>query len=248
MPYHLCIDIGNSRVKAAIIATQTSQIVSLHRTNDADLAWLSMALEQYKISGIALASVRLPDKELEFFLTNYPAVVMPFSHQTPLPIANAYLTPHTLGLDRLAAITGAYYLHPKQHVLKIEAGTCLTLDFLQANGTYLGGSIAPGLHLRLQALHQFTQRLPLVSLSDETDFTGNTTETSINRGVLWGMVAEINGLIDLYSQKWQPLTVVLTGGDAALLANKLKNPIFATPNLVLYGLHKILAFNHPESI
>jgi type III pantothenate kinase len=107
----------------------------------------------------------------------------------------------------------------------------------------LGGSIAPGLQMRLNALNTFTARLPLVSLEGDHLLIGNTTETSIRSGVLSGSLAEIRGMINQYGEAYQDLIVLLTGGDTNYFERNLKSNIFAVPNLVLYGLRDILKHN-----
>jgi type III pantothenate kinase len=166
------------------------------------------------------------------------------SDQTALPVLNQYKTPQTLGADRIAAAVGANYLFTGHNCLVFDAGTCITHDFITAEGAYQGGGIAPGLRMKLKALHTFTERLPLVEqIPDNFLLTGQTTQESILSGVLAGTVAELNGLIGQYSEKAQQLTVILCGGDAGFFESKLKGRIFVIPELVLIGLHRILTYN-----
>ena len=164
---------------------------------------------------------------------------------TPVPLRNAYATPHTLGADRLAAAVGAAGLRPGQSTLIVDAGTALKFD-LVTNGTYYGGSIAPGLSMRFRALHTFTGRLPLLELPapDATiPLVGDSTTGSLLSGVVNGTLAEITGLIAQYQQLYPGLGVLLTGGDAAFLAARLSARIFVVPELVLLGLNRILAYH-----
>jgi type III pantothenate kinase len=163
-----------------------------------------------------------------------------------VPLANAYATPATLGADRLAAAVGAAGLWPGRAVLVVDAGTALKLDLVTADGTYHGGSIAPGLAMRLRALHEFTGRLPLLPLPAPhatVALVGGSTEGSLLSGVVNGTVAELNGLLAQYCAQHQALVVLLTGGDAAFLAPRLVGRIFVVPELVLLGLYRILAYN-----
>ncbi|MDJ0364438.1 type III pantothenate kinase [Hymenobacter sp. H14-R3] len=168
---------------------------------------------------------------------------------TPVPLRNAYATPHTLGPDRLAAAVGAARLRPGQATLVLDAGTALKLDLVTADGTYHGGSIAPGLRMRLQALHTFTGRLPLLELppaSEAVQLIGDSTASCLLSGVLRGTAAEVRGLVAEYRQQHPQLALVLTGGDAEYLAvalAPLAGRIFAVPELVLLGLDKILRYN-----
>lgn len=166
------------------------------------------------------------------------------SAQTALPVLNNYKTPQTLGADRIAAAAGANYFFPGRNCLVFDAGTAITHEFITSDGSYMGGGIAPGLRMKLKALHTFTQRLPLVDqIPDDFPLTGQTTQESILSGVLAGTVAELNGLIQLYSEKAPDLTVILCGGDAGFFESKLKGRIFVIPELVLIGLHRILTYN-----
>ncbi|AYA37998.1 type III pantothenate kinase [Hymenobacter oligotrophus] len=168
--------------------------------------------------------------------------------ETPLPIANAYATPHTLGADRLAAAVGAAHLLPGRPVLIVDAGTCIKCDLVAADGTFLGGSIAPGLRMRLQAMHHFTDRLPELALPSAHDavtlaLCGTDTRTAMLSGALHGAVAEVNGLLSSYRQQHPTLAVALAGGDAAFFESRLKGHIFVLTELVLLGLHRILVHN-----
>ncbi|MCB2380151.1 type III pantothenate kinase [Hymenobacter sp. BT635] len=166
---------------------------------------------------------------------------------TSLPIRNAYATPHTLGADRLAAAAGAAWFWPGQSTLIIDAGTAIKCDWVEDGRTFRGGSIAPGLRLRFEALHTFTGRLPLVAMPTDTaapvTLTGDDTQAAIRSGVLNGAVAEVNGFIDAYQAQNPGLRVVLAGGDAGFFQPRLKGRIFVIPELVLIGLHRILVHN-----
>ncbi|TGE20708.1 type III pantothenate kinase [Hymenobacter aquaticus] len=166
---------------------------------------------------------------------------------TPLPIRNAYATPHTLGADRLAAAVGAAWLWPTRSTLIIDAGTAIKCDWVEDGHTFRGGSIAPGLRLRFEALHTFTGRLPLVAMPTDPaaplPLTGTDTQAAIRSGVLNGAVAEVNGFIEAYRAQHPGLQVVLAGGDAGFFQPRLKGRIFVIPELVLIGLHRILVHN-----
>ncbi len=164
-----------------------------------------------------------------------------FDSTTPIPIKNNYSQPQNLGADRLAAAIGAWTLAPGQSSLIIDLGTAITYDLLTAEGVYEGGNIAPGIYLRMKALHENTKALPLPELSvgDFPEF-GRDTLTAIKAGVLQGIFHEINGYIIQHQHKHPELLTFLTGGDLIYFVGKLKIGIFARPNLVLTGLHRIL--------
>ena len=238
---NLVIDIGNSTHKWAVFA-DGGELVDLQQQHQLTPDLLQVTLNRYPISHSICSAVGAYDSQLISILedkTNYHE----FSYLSRLPIELCYETPQTLGLDRIANAVGAFSLYPHQDILSIQAGTCLVFDFIDHNSRYLGGSISPGIEMRFKALHHFTQKLPLVEKRDIDFFIGDSTQHSIESGVLHGIIDEINTSIDRYAQQATDLKVLLTGGDAAFLRNSIKNTIFAPSNLVLLGLHKILQLN-----
>ncbi|NNK40613.1 MAG: type III pantothenate kinase, partial [Winogradskyella sp.] len=160
-----------------------------------------------------------------------------------LPFINKYETPKTLGVDRIALVSASVLHFPDQNVLIIDAGTCVTYDFITNDNNYIGGAISPGLSMRYRALNTFTAKLPLLNVQQPKSVVGKTTESSIHSGVVNGIVLEIDGVIDQYKEQFGDLTVILTGGDGKFLSNQLKNSIFANSNFLLQGLNYILQFN-----
>ena len=145
-----------------------------------------------------------------------------------------------MGVDRLALVSAFAKAYPKQNGLIIDAGTCITYDFINAEGVYLGGAISPGLRLRYTSLHNLTANLPLLETKEVEQWIGDTTESAIHSGVYNGLIQEIDGVIAQYKDKYEPLVVILTGGDAHILSKRLKNSIFAHSNFLLEGLNYIL--------
>jgi len=163
---------------------------------------------------------------------------------TPLPVINCYKSPETLGYDRIASVSGAHTFFPDQDVLVIDAGTAVTYDVVTSAGEYLGGNIAPGMHMRFKALHRFTSRLPLLEASENgAEIWGTTTEKAILSGVINGMVFEMEGFIGMFSEQFNQPKIVLTGGDAKSFEKKLKSSIFVVSHLNLIGLNRILEHN-----
>lgn len=165
------------------------------------------------------------------------------THKTALPIKNQYKTPKTLGRDRLSVAVAAAGIFPKKNSLIIDAGTCITYDFIDKNKIYHGGSITPGVEMRLKAMNAFTAKLPLVTRKALSSTIGKDTVTSIRTGAQHGATMEMEGYIRHYQALYGRLEVLLTGGDAKYFAKKLKTQIFVNPNLVLIGLNKILNYN-----
>lgn len=162
---------------------------------------------------------------------------------TPAPVVNLYETPATLGPDRLAAVIGSRLIKPTGPNLVIDCGTCITYDILDAGDRYLGGAISPGMDLRFRSLNNFTSNLPLINFEEPDGLLGKNTKASILSGVIWGIVAEMEGVIARYREIFPGLSVFLSGGGAKYFDSKLRGAIFVEPDLVLYGLNKILRFN-----
>ncbi len=170
---------------------------------------------------------------------------MSLDYDTPLPINNKYSSKQTLGRDRIAAVVGASKIFPGRNILVIDAGTCITYDFINNKNEYLGGAISPGLRMRFKALNKFTGRLPAVEHrgTEIPDLIGDTTEGSILSGVINGLSGEINGFINSYKSNNNRLETIITGGDHKYFDKLLKYKTFAAPFLVLDGLKGILDFN-----
>ncbi|MBP5557499.1 MAG: type III pantothenate kinase [Bacteroidales bacterium] len=238
---YLVIDIGNTLQKAAVFSSE-GEMLSMVSEQELPTPAIVQLIDEFHVTHSILSSVGTERPDICRLLTER-TLLTDFSHTTPLPIHINYRTPQTLGLDRIASAVAAHTLFPHENVLAIQAGTCLVTDFITADGHYLGGSISPGLDMRFDALHHYTQRLPQVERQKVNSLTGTTTEESILNGVTYGMIDEINGIIERYLQRYETIKVVFTGGNKDDLQNSIKFPIFAASNIVLYGLCKILIFN-----
>ncbi|WP_201977807.1 type III pantothenate kinase [Hymenobacter rubidus] len=240
----LALDIGNTAVKAGCFDGPVLCEMAAGLTAAEVVGLVKRWQPQHVIVASVAEDAVLTVEELRDMV---PGDILAFSAgSTAVPLRNAYATPHTLGADRLAGAVGAATLRPGRDTLVVDAGTALKFDLATADGTYHGGSIAPGLGMRLRALHTFTGRLPLVELpaADATiPLVGDSTTGSLLSGVVNGTVAEITGLIAHYQQRYPGLGVLLTGGDAAFLAARLPARIFVVPELVLLGLNRILAYH-----
>jgi len=234
----LVVDVGNTAVKLAVYQnTEPIARASFPILSEGEMiTWV----EQFDVRRSLLVSVTSTPATLIAYLRSSTDFHF-FDEKTPLPVNNAYATPHTLGRDRLANACAAVSLYPRQDVLIVDAGTCLKFDLVTSDGRYRGGSIAPGLTMRFEALHHYCPALPRVDPVGESPLTGDSTHTSIRSGVLNGMAAEITGMIQQYQAAYPTIRLVLTGGDTNTLVNRLQKDIFAVPGLTLHGLHAILS-------
>ncbi len=195
---------------------------------------------QYDLEKAIVSSViKLSEEEKRAF-DDLQCRTIWFSCDTPSLLNIKYKTPHTLGPDRLAAAIGAWNLAKGRNILIIDAGSAITIDFVDSKGNYHGGNISPGIKMRLRALHEFTGKLPLVEKEGDTPQMGYDTETAIRSGVINGICREIDGYIATIKEKYGDVLVFLTGGDENPLKNNIKSRIFADKYLVAKGLNRIL--------
>ncbi len=294
----LVIDIGNTLCKAAVFNEEDhiealwsgtsvdvrsiTKLIETHHPRAAIVSSVRNAVQSSKTTATVGAQGKGIDGTLAF-LEKYGFPVVIAGPHLQLPVAISYKTPGTLGTDRLAAAVAARHLFPDHNVVVIIAGTCLTTDGVTKDGEYLGGTIAPGLHMRLKALHHFTGNLPLMDfpgqhymennnvsgpgngndprvalpgqpmggpdafasgeLVGQIPMPGQSTREAILSGVVNGMIAEMNGLTDMWREKIRIFNVILSGGDGKIFDKKLKNRIFAVANIVLHGLNQMLRHN-----
>jgi type III pantothenate kinase len=235
---NLAIDIGNTRVKTGVF--DRNDLVDAQVYDQMDIASLQALINDTGVTHVIAASTA---ELLDVDAFSVPGVFLRFSSMTPVPIENGYRTPETLGQDRLAGMVAASWLLPNSNVLVIDAGTCITYDLLEESGTYVGGNIAPGLEMRYHAMHEYTQRLPLVQRGETGTLLGGTTQEALQNGGLMGVLMEIAGYIELLKNKYTQVNTLLTGGDAQYLADHLNTGLNVQPHLILIGLNQILQFN-----
>ena len=236
---NLCIDLGNTFAKTGLFDG-----LSLVEMN-AKLTYEE--LKGYVLSKcpekIIICSVSVSEEQLKELLTGLSAEVILLKHSTKIPISNNYETPETLGMDRIAAAVGAQSIFPNMNVIIIDMGTCIKYDLLDASGAFQGGIISPGMRMRFKAMHTFTKRLPLLEASEIPPLLGKNTQAAMQSGVVNGIIAELNGIIEQYQQVLTNFNVVFTGGDAAFFETRIKYPNFVIPELILQGLNRILIHN-----
>ncbi|MGL4908995.1 MAG: type III pantothenate kinase [Bacteroidales bacterium] len=238
---NLVVDIGNTGVKIATMDGNdiVELLVDASQTLEKGLAFLR---NHQHIQQCIVSSVRNDDDATVCLLRQALPSALWFNTHTSLPIKNAYTSPSTLGPDRLAAAVGASCVFPQENVLIIDAGTALTYDLITADSTYLGGNISLGIDMRFNALHTFTQKLPLCQITSDVPLIGNDTQTAIVAGVLNGVLYEVEANLQQFALKYSNLKFIFTGGNVEFFVNHLKKTIFVNSNLVLIGLNRIL--NH----
>lgn len=246
MAINLTIDQGNSAAKLAL--WDNEQLIDLFIVDSLTPHELNSFLMRHKtpVDAAIYCSVASRGQEIIQWLKNHASKVMRLSSQTPIPLKIDYLTPNTLGADRVAACTGAWHLCPGSDLLVVDAGTAVTYDHVSASGHFVGGNIAPGMSMRLEALHRFTARLPRVEVPrdlTEASLFGKDTASAMISGAIFGIV----GALSYYrSMLPENAKVVLTGGWAPELSKICQFQTVVDQNLVSRGLNRILIYNENQ--
>lgn len=237
----LCFDFGNTRLKCAVFVNKDfAEEVVLPNDSVEEMENL---IEKFHPHRSILSSVIDHNPELEEVLRQ-KTLFHKLSYDSKLPITSPVGKPHTIGADRLAMVVAVVDLYPNQHNLVIGLGTCITYNFVNKYHQFIGGSISPGMEMRFKSLEYYTAKLPYIQPDWNFPLLGYDTKTNIQSGVIAGMSKEIDGIIDLYKEKYGNFNVHLTGGDISWFAPLLKNKIFADPSLIYKGLYAISEYNH----
>lgn len=239
---NLIVDIGNSFIKLAVFDSSVLVEKKIILPKDFETTIKEINRSFPKLSHSIISSVGDFSEAHLQLLKNHVRVHI-LSHDSKVPFINKYETPKTLGVDRIALVSAAAFQYPNKNVLIIDAGSCITYDILNHRNEYLGGAISPGISMRYKAMHSFTSKLPLLETRIPNTFIGTTTQSSMDVGVMQGVVNEIEGFITLYKNQFSDLTTILTGGDLHFLRDTIKNDIFAHSNFLLEGLNHILEIN-----
>jgi len=237
---NLVVDIGNSTLKVAIFDKKlmTSKFIYTNQS----LNIFSDLFKNNVIDNCLISNVSTIDKNILDFL-KINSNLFSINESINLPFINLYKTKNTLGHDRIALVSAAAIDFPDQNTLIIDTGTCITYDFKNSENEYLGGGISPGIQMRFKSLNSQTSKLPLSTINLDYKLIGDDTNSSINSGVVHGVISEINGIINQYQERFKNIKIILTGGDSNFLLKKIKNTIFADQNFLLKGLNYLLEDN-----
>ena len=241
---NLAVDIGNTRMKWALFEGDRmvkADVAERDADGHCDLCglWQQMGVTVDRAMVCATGKLNL-DK-----LVLGTERVEVLSCGTPMPIALDYATPATLGPDRIAAACGARKMCEGRGCVIVDAGTCITVDYLDADGVFRGGAILPGVEMKFRALHTFTAKLPLYTDVDfrQEPVTGRSTQESMEAGVLTATRFAVEGFVSYYREKEPDTAVLLTGGDANWVWGegrlRVDNCVWE-PYLVMIGLNEIM--------
>lgn len=238
----LCFDFGNTNKKVAVF--KKDKLIEQFYLADDNAETIEKLVQETKANRSILSSVVRHNAEVEIVLqdlTSYHKL----SAATKLNFTTPVGKPESIGADRLALVSAAVHFYPGRHNLVIGMGSCITYNYITPNAEFVGGSISPGMDMRFKAMHEHTALLPLVSADWTIPLIGYDTKTNLQSGVVYGIIAELDGLIDQYQQRFGNFNAVLTGGNSAFFAGQVKNRIFADHNFLYKGLYALSQINCP---
>jgi type III pantothenate kinase len=237
----VCFDFGNTRLKYAVFSDSAFQYEKI--LPDAQVSTITNLMKEVSPHKTILSSVIEHKKEIEIVLAAHSKFHL-LSNATNLPFTTPVSKPETIGADRLAICAAAVKFFPDTHNLVVGLGTCITYNFVDKYKQFLGGGISPGMAMRLKSLKDYTAKLPLITADWNFPLIGYDTKTNITGGVILGMAKEIDGIIDLYAERYNNFNVILTGGDSYYFAQLMKNKIFADAQLIYKGLYALSEYNN----
>ena len=238
---NLVVDIGNNFFKLGIFEN-SNLVFSFFDKNDKIDVEIEKIIRSYsKITSALISNVS--SIKINDILNKLNIKIYELDSTFIFPFKLNYKTPESLGNDRLALAAAATILFPNSNNLVIDAGTCITIDFIDNNNHFMGGSISPGVKMRYDSLNHYTANLPLLKNENNFNYPGDSTNASIHAGIIGGVSNEINGFIKQINSRNDKVNVILTGGDAKILSKTLKITIFANQNFILEGLNIILNLN-----
>ena len=238
---NLVVDIGNNFFKLGIFEN-SNLVFSFFDKNDKIHVEIEKIIRSYsKITSALISNVS--SIKINDILNKLNIKIYELDSTFIFPFKLNYKTPESLGNDRLALAAAATILFPNSNNLVIDAGTCITIDFIDNNNHFMGGSISPGVKMRYDSLNHYTANLPLLKNENSFNYPGDSTNASIHAGIIGGVSNEINGFIKQINSRNDKVNVILTGGDAKILSKTLKITIFANQNFILEGLNSILNLN-----
>jgi type III pantothenate kinase len=237
----LCFDFGNTRKKVAVF--KNDQIVETIVLPNDDLDTIQKLITDFKPSKTVLSSVVNHNQAIEKLLddnTQFHKLSVATNINFTTPVGK----PETIGADRLALVCAAVHFYPKKNNLVIGLGSCITYNFVNQAHEFLGGGISPGMDMRFKSMNDYTALLPLEKETWNFPLIGYDTRTNLQSGVLVGMAAEIEGVIQRYKEKFNNFNVVLTGGNTHYFAGQFKYRIFADHNFLFKGLYALSELNN----
>ncbi len=245
----LAIDIGNTNIVFALCDKDTTKAqwrirTDIHRTSDEYAVWLLSLMEHASILAsnvtAAIISSVVPDANfsVKCFVRQYlkcePRLVGDGGIDVGMPVLLD--NPVELGADRLINAFAAWSTW-KQAAIIIDFGTATTFDVVSSKGEYLGGVIAPGINLSLEALQRAAAKLHGISIAHPTAVIGRNTTAAMQSGIFYGYTGLIEGIVArIKAERGEAMRVVATGGLAPLYGEATKMIDVVDADLTIRGL------------
>lgn len=227
---NLLVITGNTALKA-IWAEGMTLGKAFRYQGEKRLEYLLSLMEKEKPEVLTIASVDgVLSEEEEILRRECSHLIILDSRHTSYLLK--YDFPEYLSYDRAAGLIAVRYLFKNKACTVFDFGTSMKVDFLSSDGRYRGGNVSPGCMTRIKSLNRYCKNIPLVDIPDIPLHEGNSLETSVQSGVVLGIMFEIEG----YIREKQENIIIFTGGDAIYFAKKMKSSIFVVCNLEMMGL------------
>lgn len=238
---NLLIEIGNTALKASWAEGMTLGKVFRYQ-GEKMLEYVRTLVRDSRPEVMVISSfVSISDSEESFLSSLCGHLLLLDPSRTS--VQKKYSLPEYLSPDRAAAVIAARFLFKGKGCLIFDFGTMISVDIIEPDGEYVGGNISLGLRTRFKAVNRYSRNLPLVDNPDKIMQAGTSVQSSIESGVVSGIMFEIQGYVSLFPEK----QIVFTGGDSLYFVKRMKNSIFAVCNLVLMGL-ALISNDYAETI
>lgn len=253
----LAIDSGNTNIVFAVFGDDGKVLgewrTSTTSTSTADEfgVWLLRVMEMQDlkpanvdaaiIATVVPANLSALTHMCERYFNATPLVVGEAGVELGIKVLIDNLT--EVGADRLVNAVAAGEAHGGS-LICVDFGTATTFDVIDADGNYVGGAIAPGINLSLEALHAFAAKLPRVAVERPARVIGTSTVSAMQSGIYWGYVSMIEGMVARITEEYgAPMKVIATGGLSAMFSQATNVIEITEPDLTLRGLYIIFKKN-----
>ena len=227
---NLLIEIGNTALKASWSEGMTLGKIFRYQGEKMLEYVHSLVRDSRPEVMVISSSIAITDKEEAYLSSMCGHLVLMDPGRTS--VQKAFSLPEYLSPDRTASVIATRFLFKGRGCLIFDFGTMISVDIIEPDGEYVGGNISLGLRTRFKAVNRYSRNLPLVDDPDTIMQAGTSVRSSIESGVVSGIMFEIQGYVSLFPEK----QIVFTGGDSLYFVKRMKNSIFAVCNLVLMGL------------
>lgn len=247
----MVVNVGNTRIAIGVFLA--GELTEVRRLGEEDLGklpttvdemWKLLAgTEEPAIAGASVNPARL--EAIELLIREHTGQQVQWvGRDIDLPIEVLTENPQQTGVDRVLNVAAAYEQMQKACVV-VDAGTALTVNVCNDNGQFIGGAIAPGATMQLNALHERTAQLPAVRFRAPSDPFGMNTEQAMLHGAFYGIRGMVKELVEHYATEmgnWPE--IIATGGDAEALFDQWELIHAISPDLTLYGIALAYSEHH----